>query len=445
MMPSQPHRGSLRARSVLVLAVICMALLAAAGFATFRDDGGPDIPGVHVISIPDSNRVTAHVIVPQLPAPAGLAHYTEHLAWLNAVGEEKRDADRHSNAWTNDYAIGYWLSGAPADLPDILRTLKGVFAPLEVPEDFAEDERGIIQREYEYRVVNNPDAQAGEVMDAFLYEGNAIAASVIGTPQDIAALDYDNARALHVATHVPQDARLVVVGGVSEGAVLAAMREAGWPEADTDEHKVAPPQFDLDAPATRAIRHVEADAAPRLVWRRVVTLPEPVPFDLLEARTALLRDILDTNLPGGLAGPLRFDTMIASSFGIEIWPIDEDNIELSFRAAPDRDVSLAMLQDAFETTLEDIARNGIPQTTWSRILGRFDGFWPDWADADETADWMAAYVLDRISTLREPLSAHELDELKPALTLASTNALLRALAGEGRTAVAFIGPEERFE
>ena len=45
-------------------------------------------------------------------------------------------------------------------------------------------------------------------MKAFLYDGNTIAASPIGTPEDIMALDYDEARAVHAATHVPENARL---------------------------------------------------------------------------------------------------------------------------------------------------------------------------------------------------------------------------------------------
>jgi hypothetical protein len=58
---------------------------------------------------------------------------------------------------------------------------------------------------------------------------------------------------------------------------------------------------------------------------------------------------------------------------------------------------------------------------------------------------MADYVLDRVSSLREPLSERELQRLHRELSLDTTNALLRQLAGEGRTAIAFIGPEESFE
>jgi hypothetical protein len=52
-----------------------------------------------------------------------IAHYTEHLDWLPNIGKDSRPEDRDSNAWTNDYAVGYWLSGPPEDLIDMLRSL----------------------------------------------------------------------------------------------------------------------------------------------------------------------------------------------------------------------------------------------------------------------------------------------------------------------------------
>jgi predicted Zn-dependent peptidase len=398
-----------------------------------------------VITVPESPSIVVEVVLPFPTDQGPLAHYTEHLAWLNAVGGSARAANRHSNAWTSSLAVGYSLSGRPDDLPDLLGTLAGVFDPIDLRQDFAEEERSIILREYDYRMVNNPDAQTREAMDAFLYQGNGIAASVIGAPEQIMALDYDAAREFHAQTHRPELATVVVTGDVTKRQVRRAMREAGWPDAQVDRSQIAPPPFALAEVAQTSFRYPQATAAPRMIWRRVVSLPEPVQFDLLEAQTALLRDILDTGLPGGLVGPLRSDTGIARSFDVQIWPIDEDHIEISFYAAPDRDVSLAGLQAAFETTFFEIAATGIPEATFERVLNRFDGFWPDWSDTKDTADWMASYVRGRVTSLREPLAMRALKQLQTGLTLPSTNAILHQLAGPGRTASAFIGPEDSFE
>ncbi|MFN3661898.1 M16 family metallopeptidase [Yoonia sp.] len=382
------------------------------------------------------------------PYPSGQgprAHYTEHLAWLNAVGGNARAADRHTNAWTNAYVVGYWLSDRPDDLPDLLETLAGVFDPLDLPPSFAAEERNIILREYEYRMAGNTDAHAAEAMDAFLYQGHGLAASIIGSREQIMALTYGAARDLHAQTHRPDLATVVVTGDITERQVRRAMREAGWPVAEADRPRIAYSVFTLAEAAETSFRYPHETAAPRLIWRRVVTLPEPVQFDLLEAQTALLRDILDTNLPGGLVGPLRSDGAMARSFDVHIWPIDERHIEISFRATPDRGVTLTGLRTALDATLSDIVLTGIPEDTYIRVLNRFDGFWPDWDDRKETADWMADYVRDRVSTLREPLSERALKRLNGNLSLATTNALLHQLDRPGRTASAFIGPEDSFE
>ncbi len=392
--------------------------------------------------VPDA-RIHVKVVLNSNEADPALIHYVEHLAWLNAIGGD-RDADRHSNAWTNGYAVGYWLSGQPEDLTNLLSQLKGVFAPLDLPEDFAFEERDIVLREYDFRIAGNPVAQAAEAMNGFLYAGNPIAASVIGTPDQIAAFTYDQAKALHAETHRPTNAVLVITGDITERQLRRAMSEAEWPAGVPAADVLNPPAFDLSATDLERFEVVNADAAPRLIWRKVVALPEPAQFDLLEAQTALLADILTTNLPGGIAGPLRFDAGIARAFNVSIWPIDEDNIEIEFFATPDSGVQLAELERAFDDTLAAIGASGIPEETYTRVLGRFDGFWPDWADKDETAAWMADYVTSRVSILRQPLSERALKRLDRELSLHTTNALLRQLTGEGRTAIAYIGSEESF-
>ena len=437
-------------RPLLLLAAGCLALafaVAATGWPWQPDSGrgGSEARRASILVETESAEVKVHLVFAVPPDSHPLIHYAEHLAWLSAVGANARDADRHSNAWTSDRAVGYWLSGAPEDLPDLLETLSGVFDPIDLPREFAEQERDVILREYERRVAGNPDALTAREMDAVLYEGNAVAASVIGAPEEIMVLDQDEARALHAGTHRPEGAALVIIGDVTEREARRALREAGWPEPTEGRAEFAPPSFDLAAPTDTTLRKPWPKAAPRLLWRRVAALTEPVQFDLLEAQTALLRDILDTNLPGGVAGPLRFDAAVARSFGIQVWPIDEDNVEVSFTASPDRGVSLTALQAVFEETLAKTAESGIPEATWSRVLHRFDGFWPDWDDEDETGRWMADYVLDRVSDLREPLPERELKRLGQGLTLETANALLRQIAGEGRTVAAFIGPEHTFE
>lgn len=391
-----------------------------------------------------SQKILAQVVFPVSDVHLALSHYTEHLVWLNAM-DNKRSAHIHSNAWTNSFAIGYRLSGEPDDLLDIVHQLKGIFDPLDVPASFAIEEREIVLREYDFRIAENVDARASEAMDAFLYDGNQIAASVIGTPKQIKAFTYEAAKELHAQTHVPENAVLVVTGDISKRQLRSALSDTDWPKLAPVADVLQPPLFELKEVSKKLFLYPDNTSAPRLVWRRLVSLSEPVQFDLLEAQTAFLRDILSTNLPGGLAGPLRFDATVARSFDIGLWPIDEENIEIFFQAAPDVGVSLSQMQTTFEATLTQIGTAGIPEETFDRVLDWFDGFWPNWSDPEETAEWMTDYVVDRVSVLREPLNESTLKQIENDLTLRDTNEILQLLSSGGRTTVAFIGPEDRFE
>ncbi|WP_299548648.1 hypothetical protein [uncultured Tateyamaria sp.] len=373
-------------------------------------------------------------------ASPALDHYVEHLTWLNAFAASRHTA-RHSNAWTSDIALGYWLSGAPEDLPAMLRTLSRVFDPITLSREFANQERDIVRREYDLRLANRPDAQAAEDMDAFLYQGNAIAASVIGTPGQINALRFDDAKAQHRAIHQPEWSSLLVTGDVSPRQVRRIMKQVGFPHQPGGPTDIAPPPFVLSQPDLRVVTLSAADAAPRMIWRKVVTLPKPVSFDLLDAQTRLLRDILESTLPGGIVGPLRFDTLVAKSFQIAVFPIDERHVELNFRAEPGKDIGFDELRACFEAALTASAQ-GIPAETYARVHERFRSFWPEWSNKEATRDWMASYVLDRASNLRVPMTETELAALHSLLSAQDIDALVAALAGPGRTAIAFIGKDK---
>jgi hypothetical protein len=150
--------------------LLCLWLTGIAKSAWQSDRQG----AVWVVGSAEEPAATILTLVPLPDGSGPLAHYTEHLAWLPNIGKDSRPEDRDSNAWTNDYAVGYWLSGPPEDLTDMLRRLKVVFDPIDLPRDLAETERDIVLREYDWRMADNPDAQAAEEMEPFLYEGNAI-------------------------------------------------------------------------------------------------------------------------------------------------------------------------------------------------------------------------------------------------------------------------------
>lgn len=430
-----------RLKMLLLFAVLSSLVLMQPGCHSPADSLDKYFADIRIIDSPDSGNVTAYIVL-NLSAypsePEGLAHYTEHLVWQNVFGGESSDAVLHSNAWTNVRTSGYWLSGPREKLPELLKDLSGVFDPLVVAAEFADGERDILVREYERRLLDNTDGQASVDMNRFLYEGNAIAASVIGTPDSINALTYGDAASLQQATHTPDNAFLVIVGDVGEKEVLQAIETAEIPPLQTDEvHEISPLRFQLAQAESEVFNFDVAAAEARIVLRKVVALEQPVDFDTLEVQTRLLREVLISSLPGGLAGPLRFDAFVARSFNVNVFPLDEQHIELWFEATPDSGVTLNELQAAFEATLAD-SMKGIPASTFERIRKRSESDWPDWDDESETSRWMARYVIQKTSSLREPLSSQKLQGLQEGLSLDALNRLLKSFQRDGRKAVALI-------
>ena len=434
---SSVRRRLLLALFLTALGGVALAVTILSGPAKYVIASSED--GVFVVPR-EGDTIDIHLVFPSPGATGGLLHYTEHLVRRSILGRDTAIMDQDSNAWTSQAAVGYWFSGDGDDLPALLEMLRGTMDPIDAPRPLAASERGIVLREHALRVEQDIDRRANQALTAFLYDGNAMAAPVLGQPEQIARFDYDAARDLHAATHRSEVARLVVIGDVTLRGVRRLMGEIGWPKGQSEP--VAPPAFELGPSDRTTLTFPEPDTAARVIWGRIVSLPEPIPYDRLEAHAALLQSILDSNLPEGLAGPLRFDARLARAFDVSIWPIDERHIDIRFSARPDAGVPLTDLATAFEAALEQAVADGLSRDSYDRALGRFDGVWPDWSDREYTKRWMADYVLDRVSDLRVPLDVADLKRLEDDLSRDITETLLRALSDEGRTAIAFIGPEE---
>lgn len=390
-----------------------------------------------VFAAPDGQEgvVTAHVYIPYEAKTPGLAHYAEHLAMLSFLGKAPGEMDPHGSASVNDTVIVYWLSGPPSRLASILKTLAGVFAPLDLPQAFADTERDVIQREYDLAVLDNPDQLAFEAVSAFLYAGNSKAVSVLGTRAEIEAITYEQAKAFHAATHRPENAILVVTGQISDQALHDAIAESGFPPMAM-RNAIRPASFTFPGVAEREFVFPLNAVKPRMIWRKVVMLPEPVQYDVLVQRCNLLFEVLISALPGGLPKQLRFDAFLAQSIDLAIFSLDERHAEIRIWLEPDSGVSFARLRSALEAALAQTAA-GIPHSTFERVHRRFLDNYP--ADDDEKEN--AGNLLDRIVNRRMPIGPERLRASAQQLNQADTGRLLSAIAGPGRLAVTYIGKD----
>jgi len=226
---------------------------------------------------------------------------------------------------------------------------------------------------------------------------------------------------------------------VSNQEVSAAIRASGLPPIQAESiDEVKPDQFELAEPESKVFKFALPSVEPRISYRKLVKLDEPINYDLLDFQSRQLAAALETNLPGGFAGPLRYENFIARSFDVYIEPIDEQHIQFWLEATLDSGVSFEQIQSSIEAALKT-AGNGIPADTYDRVKKRTKQYWLDWEDEDAVTEWMQMHARQRVGDLRQPATVGTLKKLSKQVTLNDINVLLKALQKPGRQATVFIG------
>lgn len=400
---------------------------------------------VVLIRNPDIEDVFLYLVFPSGEASntfdEGLAHYVEHLAWLSAFSGDQNERMRHSNAWTNHFSTGYWQRAVSDDLHSALLTLTSVSGPLGVEEEFALQERNIVLREYDDRIAEWPLYSVFRDMDRTLYGDGALARSVIGEPDVIAGYSLDAAASFHEQSHTLSDATLLVYGDVSEDQLEAAV--ASLSVEGVHALHSNPPSIRLveDGVVQDRIAVSRAELSEdTFLYRKLV------PLDVCDTSAGcavlaqLAENALDSSLPGGLAGPLRYDRFVTRSFSFNISVIAEKYVEVSFIGHPDAGVSLDVLEDAFRAALHSTLENGLPQETLDRVASRLVGQFDRVLERDRPGynrDLALGQIMSALPvfTLEDQINAVEDVRLK------GVNEFLKSLLVDGREVTRLVRAE----
>ena len=394
-------------------------------------------PAVYVTTTDTPGTVKLTLVVPYVAKDPGYAHYVEHLTWLAAIQGKLVSSAADNNAFTTQDVILYQLAGPSSRLDDMLDSLKLTQQPLAVPRNLADSERNVILREYDFRVIDNSLQQASDVLDAYMYEGGSGSISVLGTPQEIRALSYAKAKALHDSTHGPGKAILIVSGDISSEDVAHALARTAFPalalRSSITPHHFADPgrgKMNVELAVPRGTR-------PRMVWRELAILDNPVSYDLLILECGLLEDVLSSALTGGIENDLRYAGRLAENLDIDVIALDERHVEMRVWAAPDRGVRFDQLASGLDLAVSNLA-SGIPPASFRRVLKRFRR---DLADEKGSQKTWAEMISSRLTELRKPPPPDSTEQLSPKLSLTGINIVASALARAERVAVVYLGKD----
>jgi zinc protease len=311
------------------------------------------------------------------PASAGLASFTADLL---SRGAGERDALAFAEAVDSLGAsvgagagwdtVGVSASGLSRDLDFLIGVLADML--LRPRFDPAEAERAKGERLAALeRAKDDPATLAGWYAARAVYEGHRFGLPLSGTPETVAALDVEAARAFHAEAFVPNDAIFSVSGDVAAADVIERIRAAfgGWPRGEVGGPGPPPPH---PAPAARRILVVDRKD---LVQARIIVAHEGI------ARTdeRRIEILLMNGVLGGSGFSSRLMTTLRSDSGLT-YGVHSD---FSLRRHPgpfqvSTFTEVASVRKALDLLLAELERGraqppGEDELAWARTLavGRF--------------------------------------------------------------------------
>ena len=311
----------------------------------------PNFQQIYLITERDARSFEARLIFQNgeldNPYAEGLAHYVEHLAWLNVTQIKDFEALRHSNAWTNLTSTAYVTHSSETWLTKELQRLIEVSTPFTLAERFMLEERGIILREYEASVAENPYFEIEQNINKAIYPSSPWARSVLGSPTEIEDFSLINAKKLHRKSHELGNAVLIVTGNISKTTLQKALRNLNFPKPAAPIAPTPLPTPEVANKRVAADIHVARLGNPTLFYRKLIKRPPCSDAAFCDQTVRVLRAALGSYLPGGIAGPLRFDDFFARSFWFDLRAIGSKHLRIEFTAEPDLNISLSKLETEF--------------------------------------------------------------------------------------------------
>lgn len=320
---------------------------------------------------PDVDELFMYLVFPfgeaKNPNQEGLLHYVEHLAWLSVYGDT--DGHKHSNAWTNKFSVGYWQSSNFDDFLKDLRTLIKVAQPLSIDQKFALEERDIVLREYDYRVAERPLYPIMQEAGRTLYGTRGLGRSVIGRPSEISKFALKDAETLHRQSHDLSRATLLIYGNITAKRLESLLSNL---ETTPNETKEAHPidlveDGQISDTDTVTVENISEDV---FLYTKLIPWNADIGHVKRKLLLKLAENALDSAMPEGLAGPLRFEQFITRSFSFDLGLVGKNHVKLQFTATPDNGVSLDDIEHVFHTTLNATLRGGLSIETFERVKSR---------------------------------------------------------------------------
>ncbi len=435
-----------RLRSKILL--FCLLAMPSLAFGDLKElDTDTSLRAVYFVPDAGTNLVTVAMVVVagevDVVGPEGLSHYLEHLMFWHAdnVNGQAIHA-RDGNAWVNGIVSSYYNRAELSELEDMVEFSARLLTPPELARAFMLRERNVVNREYDLRVLENPDERVLTDMRRQLYDNHPISRSVIGTPESINSLTIQQAMGFHKEYYHSANAILIISGDLDEQTVkkLVNSRFARPVTGDALPHRQEWRQNKISAQIDVVNTYVEPQAkSTRVLYSSLSDWVNENDDEQQGAYTIeFARRLLESALPGSLAKPLRLDEFIVSGYELNMFKLLSDQVELLIFAWPDDGITLEVASESLSAALSQIGENGVTRKSFDRIKKR-------WLQTATREDANARAILFRawhqISYGLEPNTHADHLQRIESVSLTDLNSLFSSLGQPQRKVVGLVKGE----
>ena len=379
----------------------------------------------------------------------GLAHYVEHLIASEpgtlSGGSTDRGASRlrahgPANAFTSLNRTVYAMEVAPQALEAALEALAKRIAFMDAGDAIAAREQNVVRQEYFWRYGNTPRWRLRSQVEMRLGMSDPELGWNIGTPETIARLDLEAARAFWRQHYAPQAMTLVLSGALDRAAAKVAAQDtlgtiaprsldSGPPVAvrsprpSTIAQSLASPNGSDPAVEHRAFFDLSAlDQIARMRTLAAITAVRPALAGGHRSAMGVARSILDADPD-------------ARTIDVWLYPRDARWLELGIYLEASTPAARTRLLGALQARIASLKPDDLPTELLEDCRSEGDRTWVNAADAphaDSVVGWLSlGFTLQERAPYRAALKVLGADEISE---------LIRRLARPTLTATGELDP-----
>lgn len=403
--------------------------------------------GLRILVVPDSSAPVVSYMTwldvgsrHEKPGKTGLAHLFEHLMFAGTKAHPAGEFDRlveaagaEANAATWVDWTHYYENLPSSMLPLAIELESDRLANLALDPKVVATEKDVVANERRYRVDDDVDGTAGEVLYAHAFGDHPYAHPTIGSMADILAFTPRDCEAFHRTYYVPNRVTLVVVGDVDEGDLLARVA--------TSYGRIDPGPKVRSKPAPASTQKRERRVSmkkPSASAKVAVGYRGPSMRDADYAPLSVVNEILFGGRSGRMHRALVHEAELCLDVHGSVGPFREPGLhEMWLTARPGVTSKKALA--ALDEKLDELLAKGISEAELERAKSRFElGF----LNSMETASGKADAIGFHATVVGDPANVHASLDAARAVSLDDAMRAAKKTLRKSQRTVVLVEPGE---